>query len=194
MLLTTYESGGQMKLMQILGACALTLALGAFTFAQDAGPKGGGGSLPGVQGKRGRAGGQGGAKRMVTMHADILAQLGLSSEQKTEIVALDKKFADDMKALAAEPGERKEKAPKMKALRDAHHQDLMKILTPEQGKKYDELWKEAMQKARQKGPGGGRGRPGTGAGGGSTGGSTTGGGSTGGTTGGGTTGGNSSGL
>jgi len=150
-----------MKKLLTLGAIAVIgMGLTVSSNAQAPGPGGPGGRLQAGQG------GPGGGRMMMRLgetQKKILGQLDLSADQKKKIEALDKKTKTSMEKLMKEPGDRQAKGPKMREIMQSHREDLNKILTPAQQKKYQELMKAEMQKMRDqrgdRGPAGGRKAP-----------------------------------
>lgn len=141
------------KLFVLLGVGALV----AMSFAQTAGPKGGGPQGPGKGGQERMRGGMMGGKR-------IFDQLNLTAAQKTKMEALREKMRADMKANF-EKGSKPD-AAKVKAAMDKYQKDIMAILTPAQQTKYKALLEEMKAKRGQGGPGGAnKGKAGAGAGG-----------------------------
>ena len=137
------------RLLKFATAAALGLALAAFGITQGAGPKGGatGGDQGGIQGGQKGQRGQG-LQRMAKMRQEIMAKLNLTPDQKRKIEGLNKSFKADLKNLREAPGDRKAKMPKMQELMQKHREAVGALLTPEQKKKFEELMKEAMDKAR----------------------------------------------
>ncbi|MBX7135481.1 MAG: Spy/CpxP family protein refolding chaperone [Fimbriimonadaceae bacterium] len=129
------------KLFVLLGVGALV----AMSFAQTAGPKGGGPQGPGKGGQERMRGGMMGGKR-------IFDQLNLTAAQKTKMEALREKMRADMKANF-EKGSKPD-AAKVKAAMDKYQKDIMAILTPAQQTKYKALLEEMKAKRGQGGPGG----------------------------------------
>jgi protein CpxP len=150
--------------LMIAGAFAMSAVS---VFAQASGPKGGAqGTGPGVRqggpGQQGRGGDF--MKRRQQMQAEVMKKLNLSKDQQTKIKALNDKFMKDIQALRASGGNNQEQnRQKMRDLSTKHREAFMKILTPEQRKKYDALVKEAREKMRKemgnRGPSGQGGKP-----------------------------------
>jgi Spy/CpxP family protein refolding chaperone len=133
-----------MKNFGRLGLTAmLVLALVVASFAQGAGPKGGAGDQGGVQGKQ-----KGDAlHRAGKLHKELLAKLNLTPVQQKQIADLDARFQQQMQELKQAPGEKKEKAPRLREISQAHHQAVMKVLTPAQQKQLQDLIAEMRAKA-----------------------------------------------
>ena len=155
---------------------AAALLLGAMSFAQGAGPKGG---APGAAGQGKGQGKGGGMMRMGGARGEIekkvFAQLGLNAAQKTKVAALQKSQQDKVKAAFAgmkppAQGQKPDQATMqkmqatMKKLRDGYQTGLKGILTPAQYTKYQTLMKAEMDKWRKDHPGGPGGKPGGGGG------------------------------
>ena len=139
------------KLVKILSVLVIAASLTAVSFAQGAGPKGG---APGKQG------GPGGEHRFGRIEK-ILQDLNLTKDQKSKVKDLMKKTGDQLKDLHKSSGGGKGDKPtpetreKMKAIMKGFHDELFKILTPDQQKKF----KEEMKKLREQNQGqGGFGR------------------------------------
>lgn len=142
-------------LFVLLGALAVTPMLQAQNRGQG-GPGGG----QATQGRPSGPGGPGGG-RMMMMRANeqILAKLNLTAAQKTKIKALDASTMKKMQALRGKQLDRDKMRTEFRAIQTSHRESLMKILTPPQRKKYDELMTAERAKWRQQfgrpgGPGG----------------------------------------
>ena len=150
------------KLLSFLVAGAM-LGLTVGAYAQGAGPQRPGRPQMGQGGMRG-----GMMNRMAKLNETIYAKLNLTAAQKTKVKALDAKSAKARQALmekARNGGNREEIMPKFREMNQNHRKELLKILTPAQGKKYQDLWKAETDKFRRNRPGGpggpgGPGRPG----------------------------------
>lgn len=144
------------KLLALLATTVLAIAVAAPALAQAPGP----GGRPGGAGGQGRMMNPERMKQLEEMRTKILGQLGLSAQQKTKIQALDNKLKEDLEKLVKAPGELREKAPKMRELRQKHQQDTMAVLTEPQKTKFQELMREEMRKMMdgEKGKGGGKGK------------------------------------
>jgi Spy/CpxP family protein refolding chaperone len=159
------------KLALTLVVVGAAFGLASETFAQAAGPRGGapGQAGPGQRGPGGPGGRMrgGGMRRLQEMNNRIFAQLKLTPAQKTKVEALNKKTGAKMQEMMKgfQPGgDRQAMMAKFRGVQQEHRKELMKILTPEQGKKYEALVKAEREKMRRErgmgGPGGAPGRPG----------------------------------
>lgn len=144
------------KLLALLATTVLALAVVAPAFAQQPGP----GGRPGGAGGQGRMMNPERMKQLEEIRTKVLGQLGLTAAQKTKIQALDKKLKEDVDKLMKAPGEQREKAPKLRELRQKHQEATMAILTETQKTKFQELMREEMRKMMesQKGKEGGKGK------------------------------------
>jgi Spy/CpxP family protein refolding chaperone len=114
-------------------------AIASCAFAQDAGPrKQGQRKEPPAQGQRQR-------RNPLDMDAKILDDLKLNKEQRKKIGDLKKATADKFKELR-DKEEREKMREAMKNLIEKYQADLKKILTKEQGEKYDKAIKELRKK------------------------------------------------
>lgn len=139
------------KTLSFLCTAAIALSLAATAGAQAAGPK---------EGQKPAFGSEKRQAAMKKMRAELLAKLDLSDEQKQKVEALDKKFAEDLKAaMKASKGDREAAKGKMGEMRKSHQEAMMKILTPEQQRKFMDFRKEAMKKARAERQSGGAKKP-----------------------------------
>jgi Spy/CpxP family protein refolding chaperone len=155
------------KVIQTLVLCGLLVGLQGMAFSQAAGPQSG--NRPLGQGQQGRNPANM-MRRMADMQKEILGQLNLTNDQKTKIKALDEKLAKDMReawekqrgqaptagapaAGAPKGGQRGRGGPTREVMQN-HRKELMKVLTPDQRKKYDELWKKKREEMAKE-----RGRP-----------------------------------
>jgi Spy/CpxP family protein refolding chaperone len=120
-------------------ACA-TMLMAAIAPAQGAGPRGG------AAGQGDRAGM---AKKMEATHQAVLKKLNLTPKQTQEVAALDKKRADQLKALRDKntgnnrDGARREE---MRKIQQDYRTNLEKILGPEKSKQYRDLMQAEMKK------------------------------------------------
>lgn len=148
------------RIWKVLIATAIAGAMVTSVFAQGtgAGPKGGqGGVNSGKPGQQGRPGGMRmGGRRF---QDEVFAKLNLNADQKAKIKALQDKFRKEMEAMrskgtAGGPPSQADR-DKMMAKFKAHNDALMKILTPAQKTKFEQLMKEMREKARSQrgGPG-----------------------------------------
>lgn len=129
------------------------MALSTSAFAQQAGPRGGGGKPEG-----GREGRQGGGMRMMKIEDEIFAKLNLTAQQKTQINKLREDRRKAVEGLRAKNLQREQIRPEMQKITTNYREGLKKILNPAQEKQYQELWKAAVEKMRKER--GGQGRPG----------------------------------
>ncbi|MFZ4507683.1 MAG: hypothetical protein ACOYON_08325 [Fimbriimonas sp.] len=159
------------KFLTLMALAGAMIGMNAVSMAQAPGPRGGGGFQGGPGGQGGPSGGWGGrAKKMQEIHEKILGQLGLNKDQKTKVKALDEKRAkkreETMKEMMAKgPAgmDRDAMRASMKKEQDAYKEELAKILTKPQMKKYEELTKAEREKMRKEMGGmGGPGGPGRG--------------------------------
>lgn len=132
------------KLVTMVTVAALAVGMSVSVMAQQPGPKGG-------DAKRGPGGIGGRFGRMAEMEKDILAKLNLNADQKKKIEALNKKTKTKMEALMKEPGEMKDKREKFREINQNRRDEMNKILTPAQQKKYKELWQEKVKEMRPPG-------------------------------------------
>jgi len=145
---------------------AAALLLGAMSFAQGAGPKGG---APGGVGQVKGQGKGGGMMRMgggrMEVEKKVFDQLGLNASQKTKVATLQKSQQEKVKAAFAgfkppAQGQKPDQATmqkmqaKMKTLREGYQTGLKGILTSAQYTKYTSLMKSEMEKWRAAHPGG----------------------------------------
>lgn len=87
------------------------------------------------------------AAKMQERQAAITEKLGLTPEQETQFMAINKKYRDQVQEARANGGEdRKAMRQEMKAINDARKAELATVLTPEQM----ELLKSENQAARSK--------------------------------------------
>lgn len=132
------------------------LAVGAF--AQSAGTTGGAVTSAPAAGAKGKH--AGGWKNLMETNKQILAQLDLSADQKTKIAGLDKDLRAKIKEIAEDakksstPEDKKEARKKIQEAFKDYTQNLKGLLTPDQRTKYDQLWKEAREKAKEQKAGG----------------------------------------
>lgn len=141
------------NMLRILTIIGFAAALSVVVFAQGAGPSQGAVTPVGAHGKH-----------KPGIQAEILKQLDLSKDQMKQIRALHKSSAEQMKPLQqqlkalgkpATPADRNSPdrvalRDKIKAIAKETHESLMKILTPEQGKKFNELMKQYAAEHRAK--------------------------------------------
>jgi low affinity Fe/Cu permease len=117
------------------------LVIASTTMAQDAGPrKQGQRKEPPAQGERGQR------RNPLDMDAKILEDLKLNPEQKKKVGDLKKETADKAREMRDKQEDREKMREQMKALIEKYQTDLKKILTKEQGEKYDKAIKELRKK------------------------------------------------
>jgi Spy/CpxP family protein refolding chaperone len=126
----------------------IALSFSATAAAQAAGPAGGHGK------KEGGKGGPGGMRaRQHKMQQEMFTKLNLNADQKKKVTALTEARREKMKALMEElrasGGDRQANREKFMAIQKSFHDDLMKILNPEQETKFKALRKEMMEKRRE---------------------------------------------
>jgi hypothetical protein len=122
-------------------SCGAVL-MAAFAPAQGAGPRGG---APG-KGDRAEF-----AKKMEAAHQNVLKRLNLTPKQTQEVAALDKKRAEQLKALREKnAGQGRDGAAprreEMRKIQQDYRAGLERILGPDKSKQYRELMREEMQK------------------------------------------------
>ncbi len=84
-------------------------------------------------------------KAMAEARTERMAEtLGLSEEQLARVKEINLRHAERMEALRAEQAEKRK--DNMKRVRDEHHAELEKVLTPEQMQRLEE--KRAERKAK----------------------------------------------
>jgi acyl-CoA reductase-like NAD-dependent aldehyde dehydrogenase len=117
-------------------------AIAGSLMAQDAGPRGQRGKRqePPAQGERGQR------RNPLDMDAKILEDLKLNPEQKKKVGNLKKETADKAREMRDTQEDREKMREQMKALIEKYQTDLKKILTKEQGEKYDKAIKELRKK------------------------------------------------
>ncbi len=145
------------NLTKVLSVIGLGAALTVASFAQSAGPSGGA-VIPQGQSPQHDARKGGGNKWMFETERKILKQLGLSPDQESKLKDLDKKTMDELKELreknraAGKPADKdaaRSRAEAMKAIMKEHRDGLLAVLTPDQKKKFKELWKQAIKEHRE---------------------------------------------
>ncbi len=103
----------------------------------------------------GQGGGQGGGRPMMSPDdrvAQLDKELTLTADQKTKLKALFEDLQKDQEKMRGEMANmsQEDRRAKMTEMRKAQDDKIKKILTEEQGKKYDE-WQEKMRAQRGQG-------------------------------------------
>jgi hypothetical protein len=132
------------KLLTLVIAAVLTLAVGAISYAQDAGPQGGQ-----IESRQHHGGGGGGLKMMMQAQHDVLAGMHLSDDKMKKIDTLNKVTVDEMKAFrkANKGTDKKDLAEKHKAMMKKY-QDSMRDILGSDWKTYRQKMEAKMKELR----------------------------------------------
>jgi len=131
------------NILHLIIATTLLAGLTVSALAQEAGPRRGQGAQAGAgAGQRGQMG------RLGEVQKKVLAQLDLTTDQKSKIAALDKKTKEEAMKLM-QGGRTPETREQMQDLTKKHREAMLKILTPAQRTKFQELMKAEMKKIRE---------------------------------------------
>lgn len=151
------------------------LAMSATSFAQTAGPRGGGQGQAQGQGQRGPGMFRGSMEEMKKIHQKVLKQLKLTDAQTKAVAAADKKrdaamakMRDSLPKGGGRPNEEQMKKLQAqgKKISETYRADMEKAMGKAKWAEYQKLMRaemEKMMKERQgKGAGGGKGKSGGG--------------------------------
>ncbi len=151
------------------------LAMSATSFAQTAGPRGGGQGQAQGQGQRGQGMFRGNMEEMKKIHQKVLKQLKLTDAQTKAVAAADKKrdaamtkMRDSRPKGGGRPNEEQMKKLQAqgKKIAETYRADMEKAMGKAKWAEYQKLMRaemEKMMKERQgKGAGGGKGKSGGG--------------------------------